>query len=485
MATLSITFDRGFAPDLDPTTPGIFVDADQMFPSAAGFRPFRQLRLESVGGQMPTSPCYGAFFEQDASDAGRSIFLASASKLYSYDILTNNFKDVSGGQSFAGPANPAGYRSPRWRWTMFGNDLIVLNPADPPQVLKAPGYDAATVLQGSPPRGAIVEATGNFVFIFDAAGNDWNCCGIGNDTAWTPDIGTQAANGILADTPGPIVAAHALGPNLLVYKQRAIYLATYLGPPVIWSFQLLADDAGAICDEAVVPYGGTQVAMGFENFYTCDGSPPRVLENPLRKWFYESSLDRAHAAGVWGVWDKLHNLIVWFYPSVAADPPGSLDRYICWHPDTNRWMTGKMANNVEGVVTPFAPVTTGGVITYAATAALSMALILNDHNLYSYSGNAAVAYVTTGDIGDPMRFSALRAIRPKFKTYPAQNAAIANPYYRLNLGDTQFAGPPAQLTRYGAFAMRQSARYHAVRIRTAAECEIAGMDVDWELQGTR
>ena len=64
------------------------------------------------------------------------------------------------------------------------------------------------------------------------------------DTAWTPDIATQAANGTLGDTPGPVVAAHALGANLLVYKQRATYLATYLGPPVIWSFQLLADDAG-------------------------------------------------------------------------------------------------------------------------------------------------------------------------------------------------------------------------------------------------
>jgi hypothetical protein len=306
MATLNVTFNRGFAPDLDPTTAGIFVDCDQMFPSAAGYRPFRQLRVESAGGPLPTFPCHGAFFEQDAVDAGRAIFVASASKIYTFGIVNSSFTDVSGGQTFNGPANPPGYRSPRFRWTMFGGDLITLNPADPPQVLRAPAYNAAAALGGNPPRGSIVEAVGNFVFILDAAGNDWSCCGIGNDTAWTPDIGTQAANGTLGDTPGPIVAAHALGANLLVYKQRA----TYLGPPVIWSFALLADDAGAICDEAVVPYGGIQVSMGFENFYTCDGSPPRVVDNPLRRWFFETSLDRNHAANVWGVWDKLHNLIM-------------------------------------------------------------------------------------------------------------------------------------------------------------------------------
>jgi hypothetical protein len=183
MATLNVTFDRGFAPDLDPTTEGIFVDSDQMFPSAAGYRPFRQLRLESTGGFLPTFPCYGAFFEQDASDAGRAIFLASASKIYTYNILNNSFSDVSAGQSFTGPANPAGYRSPRWRWTMFGGDLIVLNPGDAPQVLRAPTYAAAAPLGGNPPRGSIVEAVGDFVFILDAAGNDWSCCGIGNDTA--------------------------------------------------------------------------------------------------------------------------------------------------------------------------------------------------------------------------------------------------------------------------------------------------------------
>jgi len=485
MATLSVTFDRGFAPDLDPTTEGIFVDADQMFPSAAGYRPFRRFGLESTGGFLPTFPCYGAYFEQDAIDAGRAIFLASATKIYTYNILTHSFTDVSGGRNLIGPANPAGYRSPRWRWTMFGGDLILLNPADAPQVLRAPTYSAAATLGGNPPRGSIVESVGNFVFILDSMGNDWSCCGIGNDTDWTPDIGTRAANGTLGDTPGPIVAAHALGANLLVYKQRATYLATYLGPPVIWSFALLADDAGALCDEAVVPYGGMQVSMGFENFYTCDGSPPRVLESPLRRWFFETSLDRDHGTHVWGVWDKLHNLIVWFYPSVLANPAGALDRYICWHPNTNRWMTGVIPNNVEAVVTPFAPVTPEGVIDYSATAVFGMALILGDHNLYSYSGQPAVGYVTTGDIGDAMRYSLMRTVRPKFKIYPAGNAAIAKPLYRHNLGDTQLAGPQAQLTQYGAFAMRQAARYHAVRIQTAADCEIVGMDVEWETQGTR
>jgi hypothetical protein len=148
-------------------------------------------------------------------------------------------------------------------------------------------------------------------------------------------------------------------------------------------------------------------------------------------------------------------------------------------------MTGAMANNVEAVVTPFAPVTPQGAITYSGTAVFGMALILEDHNLYSYSGDSAVAYVTTGDIGDPMRYSLMRTVRPKFRLYPAVNAAIATPLYRHNLGDTQLAGAPAQLTRYGAFAMRQAARYHALRIRTAADCEIVGMDVDWEPQGLR
>ena len=485
MATLRVSFDGGFAPDADPSTPGIFADSDQMYPTTAGYRPFRLLKRESVGGNLPTGTCYGAFFDQDAAGAGRAIFLATASKLYNYSPSSGRFSDVSGGQRFHGPAAASGYRSPRWRWSMFGTDLIVINPADPAQVLTAPNYNSAAALAGNPPRGSILEAVGSFVFIFDSKGNDWNCCGIGNDATWTADIGTQAANGTLGDTPGPIVAAHALGANLLVYKQRATYLATYIGPPVIWSFQLLADDAGAICDEAVVPYGGIQVAMGLENFYTCDGSPPRTLSNPLRKWLYETSLDRTNAANVWGVWDKIHDLIVWFYPSVAANPPGSLDRYICWNPDTNRWMTGRMPNGVEAVVTPFAPLTAAGAISYSATASFGMALIVGDHNLYSYSGSAAPGYVTTGDVGDPARYSLLRGIRPKFKLYPAGNAAAAIPYYRYNLGDTQFAGQRAPLTRFGWFAARQAARYHAVKIESFADCEIVGMDVDWELQGSR
>jgi len=482
MPIVHLGLQRGFAPDLAPDTPGILADSNQIYPTLAGYRPFPALALESSGGPLPDGGCYGACFEQDASDAGRALFMATAHRLYSFQP-GGGFSDVSGGQNFTGPAAMAGYRSPRWRWTMYGGDLIVLNPADAPQKLGFP-YRAAAPLGGNPPHGALAATVGDFLFIFDSAGNDWNCSAIGNDASWSPDIGTQAANGVLGDTPGPIVGAHALGSNqLLVYKQRAVYLGSYVGPPVIWSFDRLAADAGAVCQEAVVNHGGVQVFMGLENFYTCDGTAPRVLPNPVQEWFFGQSLDFAHAVNVWGLWDRGRNLVIWFYPSLAANPPGSLDRYLCWHPPTNRWTTGANANPIAAPMV--APVNPDGSITYAAGAPLGLAAVLGDGNLYSFSAGPAAAWLTTGDFGDAMRYSLLRGVRPRFASYPAGDGARLTPCYRYNLGDTQYANADAPLSSYGWFSVRQSARYHALRLTITAPCEVIAMDIDWSMQGTR
>ena len=111
--------------------------------------------------------------------------------------------------------------------------------------------------------------------------------------------------------------------------------------------------------------------------------------------------------------------------------------------------------------------------------------MLGDHNLYSYSGDAAVGYVTSGDIGDSMHYSMMRTVRPKFKIYPDGNLAVATPLYRHNLGDTQFAGPRGTADSIWRLCDEAVSALPRRSNKTSADCEIVGMDVDWELQGTR
>lgn len=486
MAIVQVNFERGFAPDLASDTPGIIVDSNGLYPTPAGYRPFNAL-VRAAATPM-AQPAMGAYLQQNQQVGGANLLFGAQTRLYQYQALGQDFVDVSGGQSFNGPS-PAGpptsgdYRTPRWRFTNFGADVIALNPNDPPQVLSAPNYNTAVALGGNPPHGALVEAVGDFVFILDSAGNDWNCSGIGNPSTWSPDIATQAANGVLGDTPGAIVGARALGANLLIYKQRAVYLGSYLGPPIIWGFSLLAGDRGAVSNEAIVDLGASQAFVGFDNFYLCDGAPPRPIKSPLRNWFFEQSLDNSYANLVWGVWDRLRAVVVWYYPSVAANPSGSLDRYLCWSPSLGRWSTGSLVAPVQAVAQ--APVNLQGVLQYSPLAVFSQALILSDNAIYQMSGTPKGVYLTSGDLGIAGRLSLLRGARPRFSLYPGANAAQLQPLYRFNLGDQQYAGAPAPLTSYGWFSLRQSARYHAAKLSVWAECEIIGLELDWQVQGTR
>lgn len=487
MAIVTIPFDKGFAPDLNATTPGIFVDTDNIYPTPAGFRPFPSLQ-RATSNALFQAPM-GAFLQQNLQVGGANIMLGTQNSLWQYQADSGDFIRIPNfynGPSAPGPPTSGYYRSPRWRFTMFGSDLIALNPNDPPQLLAAPNYNTAVALGGCPPQGSIIEAVGDFVLIFDSAGNDWNCSGIGSDQSWTPDLATQAANGVLADTPGPIVGARVLGPSILVYKQRAVYLGQYAGPPTLWDFSLLSADVGTVCDEAIVTYGTSgarQAFMGFDNFYICDGSLPVAIPNPLWKWFFQTSLDARYAYNVWGTWNRLLNLVIWYYPSVNANPAGSLDRYVCWQPEVNRWTTGANPNIVEAVVE--APVSAAGAIVYSPMALFGTALMLSDYSMWQFSGPVASAYVTTGDIGDGKQLSFARGVRPIFNSFPANAAAELTPYYRWNLGDTQLAAKPVQLGSYGWFPVRQAARYQAAKLRFMADCEITGMQIDASAAGVR
>ena len=285
---------KGFAPDLDPTTPGIIVDCQMMVPTVKGMKGAASM----IATQLPALPkqSIGAATVQLLSGTLRA-FAGMADSIY--ESVGNAWTDVTrrsaSGVLFAGgdPLNarmgesnlaagtPIPYKSTTdstWRFDQFGNVTLAVNGADPIQQSATSGPFAD--IPGAP-IAEVIAVTQGFVFVanvndvtYGERPDGWWCSGIYDQTVWTPSIATQCVTARLIDTPGEITACRALGSNVVLYKGNSFYLGTYQGPPVVWGFTVVSNQIGVLSQEAVISIGTAHVFAGNDNFYIYDGTRP-------------------------------------------------------------------------------------------------------------------------------------------------------------------------------------------------------------------
>lgn len=486
----------GFAPDLDPTSPGVMVDCDNLYPSTKGFRP-----LESLQQFYPAlaDPCLGAFYTRYLDGTSRLI-AGTGDALW---LAANGaWTDASGSQTFA--TNETG----RWRFAQFGADTIAVNGNDLPQVITNLSANFVP-LAGVPPIASIVETVGNFVFLMNTSSvsNQWWCSGIGDDTEWTPSASTQSANGQLTSTDGPITGARRIGEAIVAFKQRSMYLGTYVGTPVIWQWQLVSDKAGALSHEAAVSLGDRIAFMGLDNFYIFDGSGgPRPIDNRLQRYIFDGAdLDVNYAYLVMARYDRVKNCVFWHYPSTRAATAGTIDTWVCWNVDSGQWTRGDL--EIEMVIAPelassfgLAYQDFGGTFAtfadfddtpynstlFSGSNQVIQGVFKTDHVAYTYVGQPASGHFSLADIGDNGMFTMIRRARPKFSLYPGAFGFYMQPYKRNNLGESYQGGnQTAFVNDTGWVNFRQAARWHKLKMNFAADAEIMTVDVELAPAGSR
>jgi hypothetical protein len=455
----------GFGPDLDPATPGVIVDCDNLIPSTQGMT--AALSPVDAGLSALDSACKGAFVG-DLLDGTRRIIAGTQAKLY--DISGSAWVDRSKSGGYTGLAP--------WRFTMFGNNVLATNRAE--RIQQASPSGAFADIATAPAAGIICSAAG-FVMAFNVSDLDgsfgdqpdgWWCSALYNQASWTPSATTQAANGRIVTAPGPFTAGRELGDAVVAYKAKSMHLGQYVGPPVIWAWSRVPGDIGCASHEAVVVVGSQHFFIGPNDFYTFDGTTPRSIGSPIREWFF-STLDNNYRANIKGAADLARDLVYWYFPSHANG--GVCDQCVVYNIRTNKW--GRFARQVEAVVQY-----SSGNVTYDGIGSLYSTydglpnisydapfwiidntvagMIGTDHKIYSLTGVPGNSYMVTGDMGDETGFSLFKRITPRYRLSPPTGQATN--YYRYDLGTD-----PIQDTTSPQFANRfdflRSARWHRVR----------------------
>jgi hypothetical protein len=473
----------GFAPDLDPATPGVITDCDDLLPTVRGFK--------SMPAQVATTypalaaECLGAAIVVKL-DATTRLFAGTDTKLY--EGASTSWTDVSVG---AGTYTSG---EKRWRFAQFGNTTIATNYLDAMQSSSSGAFANVTG-----PKAKCIDAAAGFVMVADtnegtygAQSDRWWCSAFQDASDWTPAVATQCTTGRLIESPGPIRAMKALGSDFVAYKDRAMFLGRYVGSPAVFEWTQLPGEIGAAAQEAVVSVGSQHIFVGYEDIYIFDGSRPVAIGAPIKKWFFDN-LNKPYRYRIHGMHERSASR-VWFFFNKGTST--SLNAAIVYNYVSGQW--GYLTLDVE---TPIEYLT--GLITYntlgdyfstyndlpsvsydspfwTQTAPVP-AIFDTTHTIKLFSGASAGCSITTGDYGDDAQYSLLTRARLRCITSPT--SATATNYTKAVAGDSLTTGSTPTMSD-GRFDFLASSRWHRLKYDLVGDAEVVGHDLYLVREGT-
>src|ERR1700733_3971966 len=291
------------------------------------------LGFSSLGASL-SARCQGASAAVD-SDGNTHIYAGTVSQLVEYDGMV--FRDRSG-SAYATP--DGGY----WKFAEFSSPgfpalLVATNGSDPVQSM-AVGDTAFAALAGAPPKAAAAAAGNQFVMLGDtndtvngAVSNRVQWCGIADPTNWA--FGTlaaqeaQAGEQFLTAGYGPVTHIADCSAYGLIFQQRAITRAYYVGGDAIFAFDTYEKQRGAYYPNSPVQLGNEVYFIADDGLCMTDGQQvTQVGHNKVDSTFL-GDISQAYADRVVGAYDPVAKLIRWGYCS-AGNSGGIPDKTIAY-----------------------------------------------------------------------------------------------------------------------------------------------------------
>lgn len=146
----------------------------------------------------------------------------------------------------------------------------------------------------------------------------------------------DAGRTVLAETDGRVLDAVALGDQLILYKEDAIYRASYIGGQFIFDFDMVTRSHGLWATNCVVDIGNQHVCLGDGVIYTHSGGQPQnILDGKAADAFF-SEIDEAQYEKCFVFHRKGENEVWFCYPELGET--WCTKAYV-WQYASNTWYT--------------------------------------------------------------------------------------------------------------------------------------------------
>lgn len=154
---------------------------------------------------------------------------------------------------------------------------------------------------------------------------------------WTP-AATGQAGSLTLSRGSEIQAVAQTRQEILVWTDTALYSLQYLGPPIVWGSQILADNITIASDRAWAVAAGVVYWMGDEKFYVFDGRTS-TLQCDIRKFIFDDFNSNQNLQ-VFASTVEQFSEVWWFYCSANST---AVDRYVVYNYAEKIWYYGSLA----------------------------------------------------------------------------------------------------------------------------------------------
>lgn len=159
----------------------------------------------------------------------------------------------------------------------------------------------------------------------------------GQFTVWTANVTNQA--GSFRIPRGSMVVGAMQGPLVgLIWTDLSVWSMSYIGQPLIWSFNELASGCGLIGKHAAVTLGTTVYWMSQTQFFSLPaGGSVTPLPSPIWDFVFQN-LDADNVTKIRAAANSRFGEVAWYFPVVSGS--GENTAYVKFCPAFNAWDVG-------------------------------------------------------------------------------------------------------------------------------------------------
>lgn len=297
---------------------------------------------------------------------------------------------------------------------------------------------------------------------------------------WNPQATNQSGSYRLS-IGSEIVAHSQTRQEILVWTDSALYSVQYLGAPLGWGAQILADNISIISPNAVATVNNATFWMGKGKFYAYDGRL-QPLPCPLRQYIF-NDFNELQALQTFAAVIEEFSEVWWFYASTDSIVP---DKYVVFNYKENTWYMGEM--------TRYAWVNSG-ILDYPLAAGASLLIQhevgVDDETTDTPQAIAAYAETSEFDIDDGDNFAFVRSVLTDmtFRGSTATNPSALLTLYPLKNAGAGFGTSIASvnyasITRSASGTVEEFNGQVFLRVRgrhLVLRVESSALGVQWQL----
>ena len=296
-----------------------------------------------------------------------------------------------------------------------------------------------------------------------------------NNLEFEPTI-TNTAGSLRLSSGSSIIGAVKSRQEILVWTDTALYSMQFVGPPFTFAVNLVNEGTGLVGPKAAVTAPSAIYWMGYNNFYSYNGSVQTIPCNVHNYVFGDINLVQSFKINAFTIADK--NEVGWFYCSADSN---EINRYVIYNYMENLWTYGQLSRTawLDAGIENFPRAVNGGYLYEQETGFDDDGSPMT--NVFIESSDF--------DIGEGDQFTFIRRIIPDFKFIENQNNGSINIVVKTRNfpGDSLTTNSTNQISETTQQAyVRGRARQMVLRFESNDDATNNGnLGIGWRLGATR